>query len=388
MISLLNHKAMYNRVLDFNIIEEDSIFLFGARQTGKSTLLQSRFADAVYIDLLKSDVYERYRRNPELIRTDVGLEPKDKIIIIDEVQKVPNLLDEVHWLMVNEKRRFVLSGSSARKLKRGGANLLGGRAVGMRLYPLVSKEIPDFDVIKACNYGLLPRHYEVKNPVRRLKSYVGDYLREEISAEALVRNLSVFNRFLEIAAFCSGEILNYNNIASDCGVSAPTIKEYFSILEETYIGYLISPFTKTKKRTSIQSKKFYLFDVGIANYLQKRTFMLPGSNDFGKAFEQLVFQEVIAYLSYTENINELSYWRTTRGYEVDMILGEGKVAIEIKSCREVVSRYTKGLKAFKEEFPEARLIIVSLEKQPRLVNDVEVYPVMTFFDKLWKNEII
>lgn len=379
---------MYDRVLDFSIIDDDSAFLFGARQTGKSTLLQSRFPDAMYIDLLKSEVYERYRRSPELLRTDVGLIPKEKLIIIDEVQKAPSLLDEVHWLMVNEGRRFILSGSSARKLKRGGANMLGGRAVGMRLFPLVSKEIPDFDVVKACNYGLLPRHYEVKDPTRRIKSYVGDYLREEISAEALVRNLSVFNRFLEMSAFCDGEILNYNNIASDCGVSSPTIKEYFSILEETYIGYMIPPFTKTKKRTAIQSKKFYLFDVGIANYLLKRTYMLPGSDDFGKAFEHLVFQEVMAYLSYTENDNEISYWRTTRGYEVDMVLGEGKVAIEIKSCAEVVSRHTKGLKAFKEDFPEARLIIVSLDEQPRLVNEVEVYPAKCFFEKLWQGEIV
>lgn len=379
---------MYNRVLQFDVIEEDSVFLFGARQTGKSTLLQQRFPNAMYIDLLKSEIYERYRRAPQLLRTDVGLLPKDRVIIIDEVQKIPALLDEVHWLMVNEERRFVLSGSSARKLKRGGANMLGGRAVSMRLFPLVSAEIPDFDLVKACNHGLLPRHYEIKEPNRRLKSYVGDYLREEISAEALVRNLAVFSRFLEIAAFCDGEMLNYNNIASDCGVSAPTIKEYFSILEETYIGYTIPPFTKTKKRTALQTRKFYLFDVGIANYLQKRTFMQPENTDFGKAFEHLIFQEVIAYLSYSEKDKDLYYWRTTRGYEVDMILGEGEVAIEIKSSREIVSRHTKGLKAFKEDFPEARLIIVSLEEQPRLVNEVEVYPAMQFLKMLWNGEII
>lgn len=379
---------MYNRVLQFGVIEEDSIFLFGARQTGKSTLLKHHFTDALYIDLLKSEVYERYRRAPQLLRSDVGLLPKERVIIIDEVQKIPSLLDEVHWLMVNEERRFVLSGSSARKLKRGGANMLGGRAVSMRLFPLVSAEIPDFDLVKACNYGLLPRHYEVKEPSRRLKSYVGDYLREEISAEALVRNLSVFNRFLEIAAFCDGEMLNYNNIASDCGVSAPTIKEYFSILEETYVGYMIPPFTRTKKRTALQARKFYLFDVGIANYLQKRTYMLPGSDDFGKAFEHLIFQEVIAYLSYFEKDKELYYWRTTRGYEVDMILGEGEVAVEIKATREVVSRHTKGLKAFKEDFPEARLIIVSLEDQPRLVNEVEVYPAKQFLKMLWNGVIV
>ena len=379
---------MYNRVLQIDVIEEDSVFLFGARQTGKSTLLQQRFPNAMYIDLLKSEIYERYRRAPQLLRTDVGLLPKDRVIIIDEVQKIPALLDEVHWLMVNEERRFVLSGSSARKLKRGGANMLGGRAVSMRLFPLVSAEIPDFDLVKACNHGLLPRHYEIKEPNRRLKSYVGDYLREEISAEALVRNLAVFSRFLEIAAFCDGEMLNYNNIASDCGVSAPTIKEYFSILEETYIGYTIPPFTKTKKRTALQTRKFYLFDVGIANYLQKRTFMQPENTDFGKAFEHLIFQEVIAYLSYSEKDKDLYYWRTTRGYEVDMILGEGEVAIEIKSSREIVSRHTKGLKAFKEDFPEARLIIVSLEEQPRLVNEVEVYPAMQFLKMLWNDVIV
>ena len=379
---------MYNRILQFDVVEEDSVFLFGARQAGKSTLLQQRFPNSMYIDLLKSEVYERYRRAPQLLRTDVGLMPPDRIIIIDEVQKIPSLLDEVHWLMVNQERRFILSGSSARKLKRGGANMLGGRAVGMRLFPLVSAEIPDFDLVKACNHGLLPRHYGAKDPSRRLKSYVGDYLREEVAAEALVRSLSVFTRFLEIAAFCNGETLNYNNIATDCGVSAPTVKEYFSILEETYIGYTIPPFTKTKKRTALQARKFYLFDVGIANYLQKRTALKPESSDFGKAFEHLIFQEVCAYMSYNEIDKSIYYWRTTRGYEVDLILGEGEVAIEIKSSKEIVSRHTKGLKAFGEDFPKARLIVVSLEEQPRLVNNIEVYPALQFLQMLWKGKII
>lgn len=378
---------MYNRILNLSSLEEDSIFIFGARQTGKSTFLKRKFPDAFYIDLLKSEEFERYKRSPSILRSDVALLDRSRLIVIDEVQKVPALLDEVQWLMVNEERRFVLCGSSARKLRRSGVNLLGGRAISYTMFPLVSAEVPDFEIVKACNGGMLPRHYLIDNPTRRIQAFVGDYLKEEIIAEAVIRNLPAFNRFLEIAAQCGGELLNYNNIASDCGVSAPTIKEYFTILEQTLVGYMIPPFTKTTKRESVKSPRFYLFDVGVSNYIQNKTNLKPGSLDFGKAFEHLVVQEIIAYLSYAERREKLSYWRTTRGYEVDLILGEGKVAIELKSCIEFQSRHTKGLKAFHEEFPSARLIAVTLDPIKRLVNGVEVYPVVEFLEKLWRGEI-
>jgi len=374
---------MLLRKFNFQDVETNSIFLWGARQTGKSTLLKMRFPGVRYIDLLKSDEFARYSRRPALLREELSLLPKNELIIIDEIQKIPALLDEVHWLISNHHLRFILSGSSARKLRRSGVNLLGGRAIRKHLYPFVSVEIPEFDIVKACNNGMLPPHYLVENATNRLQAYVGDYLQQEIKAEALTRNLNTFTRFLEVAALSNGEILNYNNIASECGVSAPTVKEYFSILEETLIAYIIPAFTRNVKRRVIQSPKFYYFDVGIANFLLKRTSVNPGSPEFGHAFEHFIMQEIIAYIGYFRPLQNLSYWRTSSGYEVDVIIGNAEVAIEIKSSDEVQSHHTKGLKAFSEEFPNCRLIVVSLDKYARRLNNVEVYPALEFLSMLW-----
>jgi len=379
---------MFTRKLLLEDIENESIFLFGARQTGKSTLVKEKFPEAKYYDLLKSDVFERFFRAPWLFREELDMCQPDELVIVDEIQKIPQLLDEVHWLMHNCKLRFLLCGSSARKLKRCGANLLGGRAIREQLFPLVSAEIPDFDLLKAVNHGLLPQHYLSLNPQKKLQAYIGNYLQEEIMEEALLRNLRTFSRFLDIAALTSGEMVNYNNIATDCGVSAPTVKEYFSILEETMFGYFVPAFTKTIKRRIIQAPKFYMFDVGVANYLTKRKSLMPGNLDFGKAFEHLIIQELTAYLSYSFSEETLSYWRTSNGYEVDTILGDAKVAIEIKSCEEVQTKHLKGLKAFSEEHPNARLIAVSLDPNPRKINNVEIYPATEFLRKLWAGEIV
>jgi len=374
---------MLLRKFNFQDVETNSIFLCGARQTGKSTLLKMRFPGVRYIDLLKSDEFARYSRRPALLREELSLLPKNELIIIDEIQKIPALLDEVHWLISNHHLRFILSGSSARKLRRSGVNLLGGRAIRKHLYPFVSVEIPEFDIVKACNNGMLPPHYLVENATNRLQAYVGDYLQQEIKAEALTRNLNTFTRFLEVAALSNGEILNYNNISLECGVSAPTVKEYFSILEETLIAYIIPAFTRNVKRRVIQSPKFYYFDVGIANFLLKRTSVNPGSPEFGHAFEHFIMQEIIAYIGYFRPLQNLSYWRTSSGYEVDVIIGNAEVAIEIKSSDEVQSHHTKGLKAFSEEFPNCRLIVVSLDKYARRLNNVEVYPALEFLSMLW-----
>ncbi|MCE5204944.1 MAG: AAA family ATPase [Porphyromonadaceae bacterium] len=377
---------MLSRIITLRDVENDSIFLWGARQTGKSTLLTIQFPDNRYIDLFKSDEFERYNRRPSLLRQELSLFPENELIIIDEIQKIPALLDEVHWLISNRNLRFILSGSSARKLRRNGANLLGGRAIRKHLYPLVSAEIPDFDLTKACNNGMLPRHYLVEDAGKRLQAYVGDYLQQEIKAEALTRNLNTFSRFMEVAALSNGEIVNYNNIATECGISAPTVKEYFSILEETLIGYMIPAFTQKVKRRVIQSPRFYYFDVGIANFLLKRIRLNQGSPEFGHAFEHFILQEIIAYIGYFKPFLNLSYWRTTSGYEVDAIIGNADTAIEIKSSNEVQSHHTKGLKAFSEEFPDARLILVSLDKYPRQLNNVEIYPATQFLSKMWKGD--
>lgn len=378
---------MFSRKINLQDAENESIFLWGARQTGKSTLLQLLFPNTRYIDLLKSDEFERYNRRASLLREELSLLQENELIIIDEIQKIPELLDEVQWLMTNKNHRFILSGSSARKLRRSGVNLLGGRAIRKHLYPFVSAEIPDFDLIKACNNGMMPRHYLVDDAGKRNHAYVGDYLQQEIKAEALTRNLKTFSRFMEIAALSNGEVVNYNNIASECGVSAPTVKEYFSILEETLIGYTIPAFTKNVKRRVIQSPKFYYFDVGIVNFLLRRRSLLPGSAEFGHAFEHLIMQELIAYIGYSESQHSLSYWRTTSGYEVDAIIGNANVAIEIKSTEEVHSHHTRGLKAFSEEFPNSRLIIVSMDKYPRRMNEIDVIPAQHFLKMLWNGEL-
>lgn len=377
---------MNERVLQ--IIDDESVFLFGARQTGKTTMLMNRFPDAIYFDLLQTDVLNRFRQRPALLRETLKTADENQLVIIDEIQQVPELLNEIHWLITNQNLRFILCGSSARKLKRQGVNTLGGRAVPQYLFPFVSCEVPNFDIDRAVNNGMMPRHYLKDNPASLLKAYVGIYLREEIQAESLVRNLAGFSRFLEIAAMTDGEMVNYLNIASDCGVSANTVKEYFQILADTLVGYMIPAYTRKAKRKVVQAPRFYLFDVGVTNYLLGRSHLQRGTVEYGHAFEHLVIQEVVAYLSYTDNPNKLSYWRTYTQIEVDMILGDAKVAIEIKSTEEVLPKHLKGLKAFADEYPECRLMIVSLDRFNRIVNGIEHLHVNDFFKKLWAHEII
>lgn len=377
---------MNERILQ--IINDESVFLFGARQTGKTTLLKKQFPNAIYFDLLQTDVLNRFRQRPALLRESLEQANEGTLVIIDEIQQIPELLNEIHWLITNKQIRFILCGSSARKLKRQGVNTLGGRAVPQYLFPFVSCEIPDFNIDRAVNNGMIPRHYMKENPTSLLKAYVGVYLREEIQAESLVRNLTGFSRFLEIAAMTDGEMVNYLNIASDCGVSANTVKEYFQILEDTLVGYMIPAFTKKAKRKVVQSPRFYLFDVGVTNYLLGRTNLRRGTTDYGHAFEHIVIQELVAYLNYTDNPNKLSYWRTYTQVEVDVILGDAKVAIEIKSVEEVLPKHLKGLKSFADEHPDCRRIIVSLDRFNRVVDGIEHVYVYDFFKKLWSHDII
>lgn len=379
---------MFNRILNLENQGNDSIFLFGARQVGKTTWLRQKFAECRYYDLLRNTEFERLLRRPELLAQELSDLGEGDTVIIDEIQKLPQLLDEVHYLIQSQGIRFVLSGSSARKLKRVGTNLLGGRAAIMRMYPLVSAEIPDFDLVRAVNNGMIPRHYMIENPWQRFRGYVGAYLNEEVREEAMLRNLRQFSHFLEVAAMSNGEMVVYNNIAQDCGIDSRTVKSYFGILEDTLIGYMIPGFTASKKRRSIVAPRFYFFDVGVANYLRKRKAMEPGSESFGQAFEHLIIQELLAYLGYSLSDEPLTYWRTTGGYEVDAIVGEGRVAIEIKATDEAKSRHTHGLKAFVEEFPGARPIIVSLDRRRRMMNGIEVIPAIDFLRDLWQGKII
>ncbi len=379
---------MYQRKLILENDNNDSVFLWGARQVGKTTLLESNYPNARYYDLLQSAEFERFFRRPSLLSEELATVNEGEIVIIDEIQKVPQLLDEVHSLIHKKQIRFILSGSSPRKLKRIGANLLGGRALKKTLFPLVSAEIPDFDILKAVNNGMLPRHYAVTNPWERFRAYIGVYLNEEIREEAISRKLNSFSRFLEVAAFSNTEMVVYKNISQDCGIDHRTVKDYFELLHDTLIAYLIPGFSATQKRRAILAPKFYFFDVGVANYLSNRKNILQGTEAFGHAFEHLIIQELIAYISYSDSDKAISYWRTSSGYEVDAIIGNGLVAIEIKSSNEVNTRHLKGLKAFKEDFPEARSIVVSMDKNKRILNDVEIFPAVEFLKALWNNEII
>ncbi len=352
------------------------------------------FPEAIRYDLLLSTEYQRLLQAPELIREEcsaIGLDGGSQRdpIIIDEIQKIPAIMDEVHWLIENKGLRFILCGSSARKLTRGHANLLGGRGVRYELYPLVFPEIPNFSLIRALNSGLIPRHYDSKNPQRIIQSYVGDYLKEEIVAEALTRNISAFSRFLEVAALSNGGILNYTNISRECGVSSPTVREYFQILEDTLIGRQLSAFRKRQKRRLITSPKFFFFDLSPVIHLTRRGKVEPGSELFGNAFEHYLWMEISAHASYSEIFYPICYWRTASGIEVDFILGDHEIAIEVKSTKLAGPSHLKSLRRFKEEYKVKRSILVSLDSKSRRTEDgIEILPWQTFLGQLWAGEVI
>lgn len=378
---------MYKRIFDIENQLDEAMFLFGGLQVGKSTLLKERFKGVIYYDLLKSDLRRRLRRNPELFRNALMKEPEGTLVIVDEIQKVPDLLDEVHLLMFEKHLKFILSGSSARRLKKEGANTLGGRAAKRTLFPLVWPEIPDFDIDRAVQNGMIPPHYAVKDATDRLEAYVDLYLREEIQEEALVQDIDDFARFMEVAAISDGEMINYENIASDCGISAKTVKSYFRILYDTLIGYEIPAYTKVIKRRVSQAPKFYYFDVGLANYLMGRNSLKRGTDDFGHAFEHYIVQEILAYRGYFKRRENISFWHTYTGLEVDIVIGDASVAIEIKSSEEIMNRHKTGLNAFKEEHPDCRAILVSLDPITRPSSGMELIYVNDFLQMLWNGEI-
>jgi predicted AAA+ superfamily ATPase len=379
---------MFHRRQRFEGAGQESLFLWGARQTGKSTLLKSMFPDALWFDLLRSDVYRRYLTEPMQFREAVLADTAERLVVVDEIQKVPALLDEIHWLMAHQGRRFIMSGSSPRKIIRQGANLLGGRAIRYELFPLVSAEIPGFDLMRALNNGLLPRHYLSERPRKLLEAYIGNYLQDEIVAEARIRNIAAFSNFLRAAAFSNGEMVNYSGIGSDCGVSHNTVREYFQILEDTLIGRFIPAFQKRPKRRVILAPKFYYVDLGLVNILLGRGKIERGTESMGNAFEHFIAQELHAHASYADEPYQMAYWRTTSQLEVDFILGDHEVAVEVKSTDNIQPRHLKGLKAFAEEYTVKRLIVVSTDPVERLIGGISVLPWQVFLERLWRGEIL
>ena len=390
---------MFNRLLTINLPPHQSAFLWGARQTGKSSFLKHIFKNSIYYDLLDTREIARLTHAPYLLREELITANPEKLklpIIIDEIQKVPGLLNEIHWLIENKQLQFILCGSSARKLKTQSTNLLGGRAWPLHFYPLVYPEIPDFDLLLALTHGLIPKHYlsEPQYIQRYFQAYVDVYLTDEIRNEGLVRNLSGFSRFLEVAGLSNGEMLNASNVARDCGVNRVTVQGYYQILEDTLLGYSIYPFKEKIKRDLILSMpKFYLFDVGVANHLAHRTITTLKGDAAGKAFEHFILMELIAYRGLTQKLFDITYWRTKTGLEVDFILGKAATAIEINISEQAHQEDLKGLIAFCEEHPNTQGIVVSQDSKPRhiQVTDsivLQVLPWETFLEKLWRHEII
>lgn len=311
-------------------------------------------------------------------------------MVIDEVQKLPVLLDEVHWLHENHGVQFALCGSSARKVRRGHANLLGGRAVRYELFGFTSRELKgQWDLDRMLNHGYLPRIYFSSRPKRLLNAYVSNYLKEEVAAEGLVRNLPVFSEFLNAASLSDTELVNFSTIARDCGVAGQTIKQYFQILEDTLLGSWLPAYRKRPKRRVIRAPKFYFCDVGIVNFLAKRGTLALGSELYGKAFENWCYHELQAYNLYHEAFAELSYWRLASGIEVDFVINSMEIAIEAKASRKVTSTHLRGLRALHEDHPDIRKrIIISCESKPRLTEDgIEILPVADFVKMLWDGAI-
>jgi predicted AAA+ superfamily ATPase len=325
-------------------------------------------------------------QHPNLIREEIAARTPSQPIIIDEIQKLPGLLDEVQAMIEGLGATFILTGSSSRKLKRGGANLLGGRARTRHLYPLVYPEIPGYDLMRVINYGSLPSIYLSDDPVQDLISYCGNYLQEEIAAESAVRKIESFSRFLRIAALTNGELLNFTSVASDAGVPPRTIREYFTILEDTLLGTMVPPFGHAKKRKSISTAKFYFFDVGVANTLAQREVIKPKTELLGKALEHLIFTELQAYLGYSKNLRPLTFWRDRYGHEVDFIIGDS-VAIEVKATTSVSEKHLRNLKMLSEDVHFKQQIIVSFDSEPRVIGNIRVLPVKKFLESLWAGEI-
>ncbi len=373
------------RLLTIQLPPTKSAFLWGPRQVGKSTWIRKHMEKAIVIDFLKTDVFADYVSRPSLLRERYS--NADRLIVIDEVQKVPAILDEVQWLIDNHAISFLLTGSSARKLRKTHANLLGGRAWRYTMPPLCFPEIQDLDIEQIMVRGLLPSHVLSVDPIQDFRGYVADYLKEEIAAEAVVQHIPSFSEFLHVSSVTSGEILNYTNLARESGVSAKVIRNYFQILEDTLLGYRLQPWKKTPNRRLIETEKFYLFDVGLANYLARQTPKI-GSREFGKSFEHFILMELKAYQAYRNPELPLYYWRTSAGLEVDFIVGDMECAIEVKTSKRIDHHAAKALTALQEDYTVKRSIIVSFESEPKKLNKhVECLPWKLFLEMLWANQL-
>jgi predicted AAA+ superfamily ATPase len=366
------------------IIKRKSVILLGPRRTGKSYFLKNQIKPDRIINLLEADTFRNYTSRPELLREVI--QKNEKIIAIDEIQKAPMLMDEVHSLIESRGLKFILTGSSARKLVRTHTSLMAGRAKMLYLHPLVSAEIEDYELDHILQYGSLPIIFNSDEPWDELKDYAGIYLREEILAEALVRKIENFSRFIDFAAITSGQILNFESIARDAQVPARTIREYYSLLEDTLMGFTLSPIKSTTKRKCISSSKFYFFDIGVMNSIIGRRSITRKTKEYGQLFEHFIFLELKAYIDYFSTETKIGFWRVDEENEVDFIIDE-KIAIEIKASELVSEKHLKGINKFSSMSKLDKKFVVSLDKNKRTIGDIEIYPYDLFLKDLWDGKI-
>lgn len=380
-LSIMDERIPYiNRVVDLSLLlKSKSQFLLGPRQTGKTFLIRHTLKNARVYDLLDPEVFLTLSRFPGRISEE--LEPQDRIVAIDEIQRLPELLNEVHRLIETRGIRFLLTGSSARKLRRGGINLLGGRARTKYLHPLIYKELGrHFDLSLALERGTIASIYFSDEPRADLQAYTGSYLQQEVLAEGATRNIPAFSRFLHVAAHCNGTIVNFTNVANDAQVARTTVYEYFDILKDTLVLYELPAWRESIKRKPLASSKFYFFDVGVVAVLQGREFK-AGTPEFGEALETFLMHELKSFSDYISG-EPLSYWRSTSGFEVDFIIGD-HTAIEVKAKKSISPRDTKSLRMLAEERKLKRYICVSIEPRRRRVGNIEILPYKDFLDLLW-----
>ena len=368
----------------------ENFFLWGPRQVGKTTLLQQTYPEGehTWIDLLDNEQFRAYSTRPETLRRDLEGLPSmaDRQIVIDEIQRVPELLSEVHWLIENRGLKFVLCGSSARRLRRKGVHLLGGRAMSYELRGLTAAELgPDLNLTELLNSGYFPSIYGSENHRRKLNAYVSEYLRHEIADEGLARRLDLFSDFLDAAAFRDGAAVNYANIGQECARDSKTVKNYFDILRDTLMGRYLPAYQKQPKSKHRHKPKFYFADVGVVNNLAHRGVMEPGSSDFGKAFENWVFHELTSYIQYQGLYEELKYWRHN-STEVDFLLGD-RIAVEAKAKSSIGNRDLGGLRKLADHHRSfTQRVVVSLVRKPYTTEDgVAVVPAKEFVEALWGN---
>lgn len=389
-------QSYINRILDLQSrVRRKSMFLFGPRQTGKTAMIDNQLDDDVRLvwSLLNANIRRRCQSDPSVLRDELATRGiKDGLVVIDEIQKVPDLLDEVHLMIEETDIRFLMTGSSARRLRETGVNLLGGRAGKMNLHPFVWPEIRQFKptLDRILTYGMLPSVFLSEEPDEVLDDYINVYLQEEIAGEGLVRQLPKFERFLEAAALTNSQGINYSNIASDVMMSRDSIREWYGILYDTMIGFAIPPYTRTKKRKAVETERFYYFDVGLVRFLLNLTEVSDTHSEYGKLFESYIAQELSAYLDYGRKRERLSYWRTRQSsFEVDFTIGD-QVAVETKTSKLVNEKKDlRGLRALKEEGIFKKYIVVSRDEISRTTDDgILLLPWTVFLDELWAGKIV